>query len=92
MTMMKHRVNCNCPHHTVGFALCTLTGLALLGFWIATLSHGSLFGISETHYFKEVIVLGIATLATAGRVCTCCCGGCGMCVDKSMMSDMNKTM
>lgn len=80
MNMMRHRSDCKCPHHSVGMALMVLTGLATIGFWLATTMGGSLFGISEPHYFKEVIVLGIASIATTGRGCSCCCGGCAGCV------------
>ena len=51
--------------------------LAALGFWLSTLMSGSLFGISETHYLKEVVVLGFVLMGM--RSCSCCCGGCNTC-------------
>ena len=93
MNMMNHRSNCKCPHHSIHMLVMILGVVAAVGFWIATLMHGSFLGISATHYFKEVIVLGILAMGMGKGLCQCCCGGCGMCVDKGMMNGMeNKQM
>ena len=69
-----HLSRCKCQHHKVGWLVKILAGVSALGFWIATLKHGSFFGISEIHFFKEFVVFALISISMH-RGCTCCGGG-----------------
>jgi len=76
---------CKCGHHKLAKLVGVLAGLSAIGFWVSTLRHGTLFGISEVHYFKEVVVFSLINMGMR-KGCSCCCGGCGTCsVEKSGM-------
>ena len=84
-----HQNNCKCGHHKFGKLVGILACLSAIGFWVSTWKGGSLFGISEIHYFKEVVVFGLIHLIMQ-KGCSCCCGGCGTCSVEGMSGGVCK--
>ena len=82
---------CGCYHHGIVKALVVLIWLSAIGFWWATAFDQKVLWMDGSHFFMDVVVLGLLMLTS--RYCGCCgfmtgkcthaqgckCGDCGMC-------------
>ncbi len=85
--------NCKCFHHGFVKILVTLAWLSAIGFWWSSVFKQTFLWMDSSHFFMDVIVLGV--LVFVSKYCGCCgmgvsnntcshdqgcsCGDCGMC-------------
>lgn len=66
-------MRCKCFHHGVVKALVILAWLSAFGFWWATAFKQTVLWMDNSHFFYDVVILGI--LVFVSKYCDCCGGG-----------------